>query len=127
MALSFLLNNVYSHFLIDSSKVDSNSVNMLIFNVADLKEKWLDFVKEPFPKIIDTDLKCELIYLDSLIAGCVDTFIQTGELDEDKKKVLSDCLADLKTKSKEVDESSEDHFKKLVEIAEEVLRTLSNL
>ena len=89
-----------------------------------IKKMWIDFVKMQFPNDyagVHINNIC-VTSLDTYAAGCIDTYITSGILDNNMKKILLDCLIDLQSILPNLEGYSKDYFTKLKLVCEEIMR-----
>ena len=66
---------------------------------------------------MSSDLEGPLMTLDTVISGCVVYFLDSQEgLDDQRRRILGDCLADLETIEPELDEECLSYFQRLHEL-----------
>ena len=77
---------------------------------------WETHKREDWPRV-ETQLQGPLMTLDTVISGCVVYFLdsETG-LDEQRRTIVGDCLADLETMEQELDEHCRPYFQRLREL-----------
>jgi hypothetical protein len=62
--------------------------------------------------------------LDTVISGCVVYFLDSDEgLDEQRRTIIGDCLADLETMEQELEDHSRPYFQRLHELGTLLLIT----
>lgn len=86
-------------------------------------EDWKVWRDRPFPAEPDasSDLGFELRSIDTLAAGCLDTFSGRGSLDEQRIVILEGCLHDLQPLLSQVPEAAVDYFTELAELCRRAL------
>ncbi|HKT35048.1 MAG TPA: hypothetical protein VJR03_09470 [Nitrospira sp.] len=86
---------------------------------------WETHKGEDWPRV-ETQLEGPLMTLDTVISGCVVYFLdsETG-LDEQRRTIVGDCLADLETMEQELDEHCRPYFQRLRELGTLLLITPS--
>jgi hypothetical protein len=92
-----------------------------------IKEKWDDFLSTPFPSIFgrNEDVESELISLDTFMAGCISTVIDSrGVLDEKRASVLRKCVADLEDIMPKIEGEGIGYFSLLLDISRDIINTL---
>ena len=71
---------------------------------------------EDWPRV-SSHLEGPLMTLDTVISGCVVYFLDSPEgLDDQRRTILGDCLADLETIKPELEEDSLPYFQRLHEL-----------
>jgi hypothetical protein len=85
-------------------------------------------VSRPFPeRMVDQEISgVSLATVDTLTAGCVETFFAERPLDAERRNVLSRCLGDLRKAVPALDGDAADYFSELAALAEAVLRACRN-
>ena len=73
---------------------------------------------------ISTQLEGPLMTLDTVISGCVVYFLDSEEgLDEQRRRIVGDCLGDLETIEQELEEDCRPYFQRLRELGSLLLIT----
>ena len=92
-----------------------------------LEESWNEFLDKPFPEGYageEIEGIC-LATLDTVAAGCIDTFLDnSGRLDQQRISVLQDCARDLHVIVKYLDGKAKDYFEQLQSLAERILEAV---
>ena len=93
-------------------------------NVREIRLMWDEWKAMPFPSAYggkDVAGIC-VTSLDTLAAGCIDTFItNNGRLDEWRTSVLKQCQGELEAVVSCLDDSAMDYFNHLLILAKRVL------
>lgn len=77
---------------------------------------WEAHKQEDWPRVA-TELEGPLMTLDTVISGCVVFFLDAQDgLDDQRRAILGDCLADLETIEQELEEESLAYFQRLHEL-----------
>jgi hypothetical protein len=77
---------------------------------------WETHKEEGWPQIA-TQLEGPLMTLDTVISGCVVYFLDSDDgLDEQRRTIVGDCLADLETMEQELEEPCRPYFQRLREL-----------
>jgi len=77
---------------------------------------WEVHKQEDWPRVA-AQLEGPLMTLDTVISGCVVFFLDSPEgLDDQRRAILSDCLADLETIEQELADESLSYFQRLHEL-----------
>jgi hypothetical protein len=77
---------------------------------------WERHKEEDWPRVA-TQLEGPLMTLDTVISGCVVYFLDSEEgLDEQRRTIVGDCLADLETMEQELEEPCRPYFQRLHEL-----------
>ena len=77
---------------------------------------WEAHKHEDWPRVA-TQLEGPLMTLDTVISGCVVYFLDTEEgLDEQRRTIIGDCLADLETMEQDLDDDCRPYFRRLHEL-----------
>ena len=86
--------------------VDRESVTLL----------WEAHKHDGWPRVA-TQLEGPLMTLDTVISGCVVYFLDSEEgLDDQRRTIIGDCLADLETMEQELEEDCRPYFQRLREL-----------
>ena len=84
---------------------------------------WEAHKQDGWPRI-STQLEGPLMTLDTVISGCVVYFLDSEEgLDEQRRTIVGDCLADLETIEHELEEDCRPYFQRLRELGALLLIT----
>ena len=84
---------------------------------------WEAHKQDGWPRI-STQLEGPLMTLDTVISGCVVYFLDSEEgLDEQRRTIVGDCLADLETIEHELEEDCRPYFQRLHELGALLLST----
>jgi hypothetical protein len=84
---------------------------------------WEIHKQEGWPQVA-AQLEGPLMTLDTVISGCVVYFLDTPEgLDDQRRAILGDCLADLETIQQELEDESLSYFQRLHELGALLLLT----
>jgi hypothetical protein len=74
---------------------------------------WEAHKQEHWPRVA-SEVEGPLMTLDTVISGCVVYFLDSDEgLDEQRRNIVGDCLADLETMEPELDQDSRAYFQRL--------------
>ena|SRR5690242_9639988 len=77
---------------------------------------WDAHKEEDWPRVA-AQLEGPLMTLDTVISGCVVYFLDSPEgLDDQRRSILGDCLADLESIEQELEEESLSYFQRLHEL-----------
>jgi hypothetical protein len=75
---------------------------------------------------VATELEGPLMTLDTVISGCAVYFLDDEKgLDDQRRTIVSDCLADLESLEEELDEECRPYFRRLRELGTLLLITPS--
>ena len=88
-----------------------------------IRKLWFDFQKMPFPENLvrkDINNVC-FISLDSIVAGCIDTYSRNGRLDKNRIRILESCLEDLDSIIHFLEGYSKDYFLVLKKMCIEII------
>ncbi len=84
---------------------------------------WEAHKQEDWPRVT-TQLEGPLMTLDTVISGCVVYFLDSVEgLDEQRRTIIGDCLADLETMEQELEDDCRPYFQRLRELGTLLLIT----
>ena len=87
---------------------------------------WEAHKKEGWPRVA-TELEGPLMTLDTVISGCVVYFLDSEDgLDEQRRTIVGDCLAELETMAQELEAPCRDYFQRLHELGTLLLITAPN-
>ena len=77
---------------------------------------WEAHKQEGWPRIA-SQVEGPLMTLDTVISGCVVYFLDSeGGLDEQRRTIVGDCLADLEAMEQELDQECRAYFQRLREL-----------
>lgn len=84
---------------------------------------WEAHKQDGWPRVT-TQLEGPLMTLDTVISGCVVYFLDSDEgLDEQRRMIIGDCLADLETMEQELEDHCRPYFQRLHELGTLLLIT----
>ena len=84
---------------------------------------WEAHKQDGWPRVT-TQLEGPLMTLDTVISGCVVYFLDSVEgLDEQRRTIIGDCLADLETMEQELEDDCRPYFQRLRELGTLLLIT----
>ena len=92
-----------------------------------LAEEWKSWRERPFPSQVpaSSDLGFELRSLDTVAAGCLDTYFSRGRLDDERIQALERCVRDLDSLLPQVPAHSSEYFAALADLCRRVLGAVS--
>ena len=77
---------------------------------------WEAHKQEDWPRVA-SQVEGPLMTLDTVISGCVVYFLDSeGGLDEQRRTIVGDCLADLEALEQELDQECRAYFQRLREL-----------
>ena len=91
-----------------------------------IEKSWSEFRAKPFPEGyagVEVEGIC-LASLDTFSAGCIDTFVGRGRLEQQQISSLKDCLKDLDLVVKHLDGEAKNYFDHLRSLANQVLHLI---
>ncbi len=84
---------------------------------------WEAHKQEDWPRVASA-IEGPLMTLDTVISGCVVYFLDSEEgLDEQRRNIVGDCLADLEAMEPELDQDGREYFQRLRELGTLLLIT----
>ena len=95
---------------------------------SNIEYLWDEFCEKPFPQNLagkEFHGIC-VTTIDSFAAGCVSVFVDRGNLDPERRRVLENCLEDLDKVMPELQGPGEEYFQKLHELCSSVIEELNN-
>jgi len=95
----------------------------------EIYKQWNDFQNQRYPEGFGGEEidGIDLTELDSSIAGCVSTFISSGEkLDPERIKILKNCVSDLEKVIQKIRKEGKSYFSNLHKLGNLVLIQVSN-
>ena len=94
----------------------------------DLYKLWNEFQNLKFPTGLGDEVDvADLADIDGTIAGCVSTFISSGEkLDSEQSKILQTCVSELEKITNNLNEEGKTYFSNLQTLGNLVLKQVSN-
>jgi hypothetical protein len=109
---------------------DPPSIGVIVGNTTmqnDLAEIWRSFESTPFPDGIagqDYAGIC-VTTVDTYAAGCIQSFVLSGALDDERVRALKSCTAELQTAIPHLPDSAKSYFETLHRLAVSVIEAVS--